>query len=66
MEARADGNATHALLLDDDIAADPVILRRVPVLLRYIKDNAAIGGFMLDCLKPMWLRNTLTQLRPEL
>lgn len=66
MEARADGNATHALLLDDDIAADPVILRRVPVLLRYIKDNAAIGGFMLDCLKPMWLHNTVTQLRPEL
>jgi len=66
LEARASGQSTHALLLDDDIVITPVILRRIPILLRYINKNVAVGSYMLDRLQPSWLHNTVTQLRPDL
>jgi galactofuranosylgalactofuranosylrhamnosyl-N-acetylglucosaminyl-diphospho-decaprenol beta-1,5/1,6-galactofuranosyltransferase len=52
MEALASEHASHVLLLDDDIVLEPRILQRLVALLAYTRENAIIGGHMLDLYRP--------------
>ena len=62
VEALEDGVATHALLLDDDIVVAAPVLRRLAVVAAHMKMDSAIGGAMLDRMRPTWLHNQVTRL----
>jgi galactofuranosylgalactofuranosylrhamnosyl-N-acetylglucosaminyl-diphospho-decaprenol beta-1,5/1,6-galactofuranosyltransferase len=52
MEALASEHTSHVLLLDDDIVLEPRVLQRLIALLAYTRENAMIGGHMLDLYRP--------------
>ncbi|MDD3183166.1 MAG: glycosyltransferase [Alphaproteobacteria bacterium] len=58
--AQSHGKATHILLCDDDIDIDPDVMSRLAVIFSYSDDHLAVGGMMLDRLKPTWLHNNVT------
>ncbi len=59
------GRCNYLARFDDDIRVDPEIMRRLPLLLRYVKEHVAIGCPMLDSLKPTSLYESGALLRPE-
>ncbi|MFL5332843.1 MAG: glycosyltransferase [Geminicoccaceae bacterium] len=52
LEALDVPEATHVLLMDDDVRLDSEALFRAQALLMVTKENACIGGHMLDLLRP--------------
>jgi galactofuranosylgalactofuranosylrhamnosyl-N-acetylglucosaminyl-diphospho-decaprenol beta-1,5/1,6-galactofuranosyltransferase len=52
LEAREVPGATHALLMDDDVAAEPEALRRAAAFFAIARPRHALGGHMLDMLRP--------------
>jgi galactofuranosylgalactofuranosylrhamnosyl-N-acetylglucosaminyl-diphospho-decaprenol beta-1,5/1,6-galactofuranosyltransferase len=48
LEAAADDDCTHVVLMDDDIDLDTAIFARLTVLLSYLRSGLAVGGAMLD------------------
>jgi galactofuranosylgalactofuranosylrhamnosyl-N-acetylglucosaminyl-diphospho-decaprenol beta-1,5/1,6-galactofuranosyltransferase len=52
LEALGDPDATHVLLLDDDIRIEPECIRRTAALLSVADGSVAIGGQMLDLDQP--------------
>ncbi|MFL5257769.1 MAG: glycosyltransferase [Rhodopila sp.] len=44
--------ATHALLMDDDVSAEPEALRRAAAFFAIAQPRRALGGHMLDMLRP--------------
>lgn len=55
LEARGVPGATHALLMDDDVAAEPEALRRAAAFFAIALPRHALGGHMLDMLRPTHL-----------
>lgn len=55
LEARGVPGATHALLMGDDVAAEPEALRRAAALFAIALPRHALGGHMLDMLRPTHL-----------
>ncbi len=55
MESMADQSLTHILLCDDDIAFEPHSIIRLTSFLKYCRDDVAVGGQMLDILRPNFL-----------
>jgi galactofuranosylgalactofuranosylrhamnosyl-N-acetylglucosaminyl-diphospho-decaprenol beta-1,5/1,6-galactofuranosyltransferase len=52
LAARDVPGATHALLMDDDVAAEPEALRRAAAFFAIARPRHALGGHMLDMLRP--------------
>ena len=52
IEAMAPNSATHVLLLDDDAVVEPESVFRTAAFFALAKESFAIGGPMLDLLKP--------------
>ncbi|MBV8097078.1 MAG: glycosyltransferase [Acetobacteraceae bacterium] len=52
LAARDIPGATHAVLMDDDVAAEPEALRRVAAFFAIARPRQALGGHMLDILRP--------------
>lgn len=52
IEAQAVEGATHVLLMDDDVAAEPEALRRAAAFFAIARPRQALGGHMLDMLRP--------------
>ncbi len=52
LEALGIPGATHALLMDDDVAAEPEALRRAAAFFAIARPRHALGGHMLDMLRP--------------
>jgi glycosyltransferase involved in cell wall biosynthesis len=50
-----DQDATHVLLLDDDVRLEPEIVPRLRSLLAYLARPTTIGGQMLDLTRPTML-----------
>jgi galactofuranosylgalactofuranosylrhamnosyl-N-acetylglucosaminyl-diphospho-decaprenol beta-1,5/1,6-galactofuranosyltransferase len=50
--AALDGDATHVLLLDDDVSVDPDLPARLRSLLAHLARPTTIGGQMLDLFNP--------------
>ncbi len=48
MMAALDGAATHIVLMDDDIAIEPMVLQRLRAIYRYATTPLCIGGAMFD------------------
>jgi len=59
------GRCNYLSRFDDDIRVDPEVMRRLPLLLRYLMEHIAIGCPMLDSLKPTSLYESGALLRPE-
>ncbi len=64
IEAVDHGQATHVLLMDDDIQLDSEVVLRISTLLCYLNDGVAVGGAMLDRLRPTWLHEAGGYLDP--
>ncbi|MGI3166847.1 glycosyltransferase [Pseudooceanicola sp. 200-1SW] len=54
---------THHLLMDDDIALDPRIIRRLTEALAYARPDRALGGAMLETERPRVLHEAGARLR---
>ncbi len=52
LAAREVPSATHALLMDDDVAAEPEALRRATAFFAIAQPRHVLGGHMLDMLRP--------------
>jgi galactofuranosylgalactofuranosylrhamnosyl-N-acetylglucosaminyl-diphospho-decaprenol beta-1,5/1,6-galactofuranosyltransferase len=52
LAARELPGATHALLMDDDVAAEPEALRRTAAFFAIARPRQVLGGHMLDMLRP--------------
>jgi galactofuranosylgalactofuranosylrhamnosyl-N-acetylglucosaminyl-diphospho-decaprenol beta-1,5/1,6-galactofuranosyltransferase len=52
LAARDIPGATHALLMDDDVAVEPEALRRTAAFFTIARPRHALGGHMLDMLRP--------------
>lgn len=52
LEALDDPAVTHACLLDDDVRVDPESLRRMAAFFTLAQDGIALGGHMLDSVRP--------------
>jgi galactofuranosylgalactofuranosylrhamnosyl-N-acetylglucosaminyl-diphospho-decaprenol beta-1,5/1,6-galactofuranosyltransferase len=52
LEALDEPDATHVLLMDDDVAIEPECVRRTTALLSVAEGELAIGGQMLDLGRP--------------
>jgi len=52
LAARDIPGATHALLMDDDVAAEPEALRRAAAFFAIARSRQVLGGHMLDMLRP--------------
>jgi len=63
IECLADDDITHILLCDDDIVFEPHSLVRLTSFLRYCRNDVAIGGQMLDILRPNFLYESGAVLR---
>lgn len=48
LESLSDDECSHVLLMDDDIDLDADTIRRLVVILSYLKSDHAIGGAMID------------------
>ena len=55
LSALAMPEATHALLMDDDVQLEPDSLRRTLAFFRLARPGIALGGQMLDLLRPTHL-----------
>jgi len=52
LEALDDPAVTHACLLDDDVRVEPESLRRMAAFFTLVQDGLALGGHMLDSVRP--------------
>ncbi len=52
LEALDDPAVTHACLLDDDVRVEPESLRRMAAFFTLAQDDLALGGHMLDSVRP--------------
>lgn len=52
LEALDDPAVTHACLLDDDVRVEPESLRRMAAFFTLAQDGLALGGHMLDGVRP--------------
>jgi len=52
LEALDDPAVTHACLLDDDVRVEPESLRRMAAFFTLAQDGLALGGHMLDSVRP--------------
>jgi galactofuranosylgalactofuranosylrhamnosyl-N-acetylglucosaminyl-diphospho-decaprenol beta-1,5/1,6-galactofuranosyltransferase len=52
LEARSVAGATHVLLMDDDAVIEPESVLRAAALLALAREEFAVGGQMLDMLRP--------------
>jgi galactofuranosylgalactofuranosylrhamnosyl-N-acetylglucosaminyl-diphospho-decaprenol beta-1,5/1,6-galactofuranosyltransferase len=52
MAAQGMAGATHVVLMDDDVEAEPESLSRMAAFFSLAKPNLALGGHMLDLLQP--------------
>jgi galactofuranosylgalactofuranosylrhamnosyl-N-acetylglucosaminyl-diphospho-decaprenol beta-1,5/1,6-galactofuranosyltransferase len=55
LEARTVPGATHILLMDDDVAAEPEAVRRTVAFFTIARPRQVLGGHMLDMLRPTHL-----------
>ncbi len=55
IEALDDQAVTHACLLDDDVRLEPESLRRMAAFFTLAQDDVALGGHMLDSVRPTTL-----------
>jgi len=55
LEALDDRAVTHVCLLDDDVRVEPESLRRMAAFFTLAKDDVALGGHMLDSVRPTTL-----------
>ena len=55
LEALDDPAVTHACLLDDDVRLEPESLRRMAAFFSLARGDFALGGHMLDSIKPTTL-----------
>ena len=65
LEARARTAATHMLLMDDDSRVETESVFRVAAFLSLAREPLAVGGPMLDLLRPTELYEAGTWLRPR-
>ena len=66
LEALGTAGATHVLLMDDDAAVEPESLLRAAAFLTLARGDLAVGGHMLDLLRPRELVEAGSRCRPEL
>ena len=64
LEAEAAG-AGHALLMDDDAAAEPEAILRAAAFLGLARGDLAVGGQMLDLRRPRELAEAAGRYRPD-
>ncbi|MCA1335186.1 glycosyltransferase [Pseudooceanicola marinus] len=57
------GDPTHHLLMDDDIALDPRMIRRLVEALAYARPDRALGGAMLETERPRVLHEAGARLQ---
>jgi len=55
IEALDDQAVTHVCFLDDDVRVEPESLRRMAAFFTLAKDDVALGGHMLDSVRPTTL-----------
>ena len=55
IEALDDQAVTHVCFLDDDVQVEPESLRRMAVFFTLANDDVALGGHMLDSVRPTTL-----------
>ncbi len=65
LEALDDPAITHACLLDDDIRLEPESLRRMAAFFSLARSDFALGGHMLDSIKPTTLYEAGAIVRPN-
>lgn len=65
VESLSDAQATHILLMDDDIIAVPSLLARMAVILSYGDERHCIGGAMLDLYDPRRVFTCGDRLNPD-
>lgn len=56
---------THAVLMDDDVEAEPEALVRTATFFALAKAEVALGGHMLDLLKPLHLYEAGARIDPR-
>lgn len=64
LETLRDPEATHVVLLDDDIRIDPDSLRRARAFLAFAHDDVAVGGHMLNLDRPTELYESGADIHP--
>ncbi|NIJ15459.1 glycosyltransferase family 2 protein [Sphingobium vermicomposti] len=64
VEGLDDPEATHFLLMDDDIDAQPALLARIVAVLAYAAERHCVGGAMLDIQEPGRLFTCGDQMHP--
>jgi len=65
LETLDSGTCNFLVRFDDDIRLDPEVMRRLPILLGYIKKRIAIGSHMLNGLNRSILYEAGSQLYPD-
>lgn len=55
LEVRDDGRSTHVVLADDDVQVEPESILRMHAFFRLARDGFALGGHMLDAVRPWML-----------
>lgn len=58
-------DATHVLILDDDIRLDPNVIVRLVAMLGYLERPVTLGGQMLDITDPLRLHASHENVEPE-
>ncbi|WP_346245047.1 glycosyltransferase [Sphingomonas rustica] len=58
-------DATHVLLMDDDIRLDPNVIVRLVAILGYLEHPVTLGGQMLDMTDPLRLHASHENVEPE-
>lgn len=65
IESMGDDDLTHVLLCDDDIAFEAHSIVRLTSFLKFCHDDVAVGGQMLDILRPNFLYESGAVLREK-
>ncbi len=65
IEAMGDEELTHVLLCDDDIVFESHSIIRLTSFIKYCHDDVAVGGQMLDILRPNFLYESGAVLREK-
>jgi galactofuranosylgalactofuranosylrhamnosyl-N-acetylglucosaminyl-diphospho-decaprenol beta-1,5/1,6-galactofuranosyltransferase len=65
LEAQSTDSATHVLLMDDDIILEPESVLRAAAFLSLVRSDLAVGGHMLDRLRPRQLLEAGSRYLPE-
>jgi len=65
IEALDRGTCNYLLRLDDDIRIDHDVMRRLPLLLGYLKDHVAIGAYLFSAMSPKQNYNAGSRLCPD-